>query len=76
MNTTSTRRVAIAADMKIGALVYKGNGKTLYRVWRITPAYQSAYGMAGASASVVKATTKNDPKCGTSYVFCEYTIEG
>jgi hypothetical protein len=75
MNTNSTRRVATATDMKVGALVYKGQGTTLYRVWRISPAYEGRFGERGASASVVKATTKTDPKVGTSYTFSNFTVE-
>jgi len=76
MSTKSTRRAATAADMTVGALVYKGWGTTLYRVWRITPAYQGLCSWISASASVVKATTKTDPKTGTSYGFGNFTVKG
>lgn len=30
-----SRRIATDADLKIGTVVYKGNGKVAYKVWRI-----------------------------------------
>jgi hypothetical protein len=58
------RREATAADIVVGAHVYKGNGKTLYRVWAVI----------GEHAGVVKATTPKDPTRGTFYPFSAYTV--
>ncbi|MFB9926311.1 hypothetical protein ACFORO_42565 [Amycolatopsis halotolerans] len=59
------RRTATPADIWVGAHVFKGNGKTLYRVWAVR----------GDHAGVVKATTRKDPTRGTFYPIDTYTVE-
>lgn len=51
-------------DLQIGDIVRKGNGKTLYRVW----------GVSNGKASVVKTTTRIDPKRGCWYKFSEFQL--
>jgi ribosomal protein L2 len=70
--TSTTRRTATAADLTIGALVYKGNGSTLWRVWAVWD--EATYGRT-TRASVVKATTATDPKRGCFYRADEFTVE-
>jgi hypothetical protein len=50
---TSTRRPATLADLTVGAIVYKGQGTTAYRVSLVVPWPDAT----GASAALVKATT-------------------
>ena len=40
MNTT-TRRQATDADLAEGSIVFKGNGKVQYRVWKVSPATET-----------------------------------
>lgn len=69
MNTPSTRRPATAADLYVGALVYKGNGSTLYRVTVVGT-------WAGVvKAGVVKATTAKDTTRVSVYRAETYTVE-
>jgi hypothetical protein len=70
--TATTRRVATADDLTIGAHVFKGNGSTVWRVWAVWE--PAVYGGA-FRASVVKATTATDPTRGCFYRVDEFTVE-
>jgi hypothetical protein len=66
---TSTRRQITPAEFVKGAHVYKGNGKTLYRIAGVAT-YQGI-----ARAMVVKATTAKDPHRGCWYPITAYTVD-
>jgi hypothetical protein len=61
------RRPAAPADLFIGAIVYKGNGPTAWRVWGVTA--------DGSQASVVKATTATNPARGCWYSVDTFQVE-
>lgn len=79
MNTTSTRRPATATDLTIGAVVYKGNGKTAYRVAAVVPPGGQHPNMGpiwtGPGALVVKVETKRIPIYGAFLRPSEFTVE-
>jgi hypothetical protein len=68
MNTTSTRRPATAADIKVGAIVHKGQGKATYRITEIRADFNMAR-VARISATGVEA------KSGGLYRFTDFTVE-
>ncbi len=65
---TTTRRPATAADLTIGAIVYKGNGATAYRVVAVVAEGAQHPNMGpvwtGPGAMVVKEATKKVPTYG------------
>lgn len=67
--STATRRTVTPAEFVKGAHVYKGNGKTLYRI----AGTRDQYGIP--VAMVVKATTVKDPHRGCWYPMTDYTVE-
>ena len=56
---TTTRTACTASDLTVGAIVYKGQGATAYRVTRVVP-----MGEGYISALLVKATTQTDSITG------------
>jgi hypothetical protein len=72
-SSTTTRRAATDADLVVGALVHKGNGPTVWRVWAVWDDGVARNG-GGRRASVVKATTATDPTRGCFYRAAEFTI--
>lgn len=70
----AARRPVTEADMVVGTVVFKGNGKTAYRVYAVRTV--SVYGGGTAlRAGLVKTTTKNDPSRSTWWAAVELTTE-
>lgn len=64
----TTARTATPADLKPGAIVYKGKGRTPWRVVNVNP--------NGQSVGLVKASSAADRAGNASYHFSELTIRG
>lgn len=69
---TKTRRTATTADLAVGVIVYKGQGKVAYRI--VNTRYSEHYGQT--IAEIVKATTVKVPAKHVPYApAAELTIE-
>ena len=70
----AARRPVTEADMVVGVVVFKGNGKTAYRVYAVRTV--EVYGGGTAlRAGLVKTTTKSDPSRSTWWAASELTTE-
>lgn len=75
MSNTTTRRPATEADLIVGAVVYKGNGKVAYRVYVTAEAGQRFAHMQYRTVGLVKTTTKTEPARWGAFGAAELTVE-